>query len=171
MPPVPAKRTNGWAITGLVFSIIGGILFGLIFGVIGLVKSKTYRSGKVMSVIAIVLSLVWIAPVAYVVPHLIKAADPGCISANANVSKLNDKMAADVADPQAEVADLQGLIKELNSAAAKSKNATARDAMTRLANDFQEMLDGALAGNAPSAAMVTRIDADGKAVDKACGKF
>lgn len=170
-PAVPAKRTNGWAIASLIFGIIGGIPLALIFGIIGLVKAGAYRSGKVLSVIGIVLALIWIAPVAYVTPHLIKASDPGCIAAESNVQKINDKMTADANNPEAFVADLQNIIKELNDAAAKSKNAKARDAMTRTAADFQELLAGVQAGQAPSADLQARVEADGNAVDKECGKF
>jgi hypothetical protein len=170
-PAPPAKRTNGWAIASLIFGIIGGIPLGLIFGIVGLVKSGAYRSGKVLSIIGIVLSLAWIAPVAYVTPHIIKASDPGCVAAEANVKQINDKLTADQNNPEAFVADVQNMIKQLTDAAAKSKNAKARDAMTRTAADFQELLDGVRAGKAPSADLSARVEADGNAVDKECGKF
>jgi hypothetical protein len=77
----------------LIFGVLASIPLGLIFGIVGLVKSKTYRSGKVMSWIGIVLSIVWIIPVVAVLvtvaPRIAKAndeaKDPGCVAVESSI--------------------------------------------------------------------------------------
>ena len=51
------KKTNGWAIAGLVCSIIVGSITGLIFSIIGLIKVKKYNSGKGLSIAGIIISV------------------------------------------------------------------------------------------------------------------
>ena len=52
------KRTNGFAIASLVFTIlIYTCVFGLLFGILGLKKSKRINGkGKVISIVCIVIS-------------------------------------------------------------------------------------------------------------------
>ena len=49
------NASNGFAIAGLICSFLFSLL-GLIFGIIGLSKAKTIGKGKVMSIIAIIVS-------------------------------------------------------------------------------------------------------------------
>ena len=57
-----AKRGNGYAVTGVVLALPIWPL-GLSFSIIGLVKSRTRAgSGKVLSIIGIVLSLIVAGP-------------------------------------------------------------------------------------------------------------
>jgi hypothetical protein len=56
----PPPRTNWWAIVGLIFGIIGGVLISLICGIVGLKKSKEFQRGRGMAIAAIVLSVLWI---------------------------------------------------------------------------------------------------------------
>jgi len=54
------KRTNGFAIAGLILSIIGGIIFavvGLILSIIGASKAKKYNSGLGLSIAGIVVAI------------------------------------------------------------------------------------------------------------------
>ncbi|GAA4983923.1 hypothetical protein [Kitasatospora paranensis] len=170
--PVEPKRRNGFAVASLIFGLIGGMLFGLGFGIAGLVRAKKVGRGKVMSWIGIVLSILWIAPVAYVVPHLLKASDSGCVSAKQTIATYGEaKLNADQSDPTALKADFQALATQLADAAAKSGDATARAAIQRLAGDFQELNTALAAGQAPAADLEGRLTADGTKVDSACGTF
>ncbi|AFM15319.1 hypothetical protein Mycch_0499 [Mycolicibacterium chubuense NBB4] len=63
----PPPRTNWWAIVGLIFGLVGGVVISLVCGIVGLVKANTYRRGRVMSVVAIALSVLWILAVGAVV--------------------------------------------------------------------------------------------------------
>jgi hypothetical protein len=168
--PEPPKRTNGFAIAALILGIISLFPLGLIFGIIGLVKSKTYRSGKVMSWIAIVLSVLWIIPYAAVTPRILKATDPGCINVVTNVNNLLTKMSGDAGDSTAGLNDLKALVTELKTDAGKSHNADAKNAMTTMANDVQSIIDQVSAGTMPSDAAFTKLDTDTDAINVACGR-
>ncbi|BBY73877.1 hypothetical protein MPRF_07760 [Mycolicibacterium parafortuitum] len=58
-PYTPARRTNWWAVVGLIFGAIGGVVVGFVCGVVGLIKAKEYGSGRNMALGAIVLSALW----------------------------------------------------------------------------------------------------------------
>ena len=57
-PPIIERKTNGFAIAGLVFSLIGSGILGLILSIVGLVKFKTTYSGKGMSIAGIIISII-----------------------------------------------------------------------------------------------------------------
>jgi hypothetical protein len=162
------------AVAGLVFGILPTPLFGLIFSIIGLVKSKAAGGvGRTMAIIGLVLSLLWAggatAIIVAVAPHVAKATDPGCIAAESASTDISSKINADAGNPTALKADLQNAVTTLNNAAAKAKNAQARQAITAMANDFQQLLSAMDTGNLPPD-FDSRITADGAAVDTACGR-
>jgi hypothetical protein len=169
MPPEPPKRTNGFAIAGLILGILPTPLFGLIFSIIGLVKSKTYRSGKAMSWIGIVLSILWIIPIAVATPYIVKASDPGCVAVESNIAALNTKISADAGNTQAFKTDLQTMIADLQDGAAKTHSDSARAAMNAMAADVQQVLN-ALNGTGTADAALGRLESDGNAIDSACGR-
>ena len=51
------KRTNGFAIAGLILSLFISAVLGLIFSIIGLKKSKEYNSGRGLSIAGIIISV------------------------------------------------------------------------------------------------------------------
>lgn len=54
-------RTNGFAIAGLIFSILGGWL-GLVFSIIALVQiGRQGGKGKGLAIAGLVVSILWIA--------------------------------------------------------------------------------------------------------------
>ncbi|MDH6108919.1 hypothetical protein P3T36_006288 [Kitasatospora sp. MAP12-15] len=168
--PVPEQGKNGFAVAALVFGILGGIPLALIFGIVGLVRSKKAGKGKVMSWIGILLALLWIVPIALLVPHVLKATDAGCLSATASVTSSADKLNADGNDPAAMKADLQNVVTQLNGDAGKAGNSAARTSIQALAGDYQQLLDSLTNGTAPSSDLTDRMTADANKVDSACGK-
>ncbi|MGQ0467566.1 MAG: septum formation family protein [Sporichthyaceae bacterium] len=58
-PQQPQKGSNGYAVTSLIFGIIGGILLAVPFGIAGLRRAKTAGTGKGMSIAGLILSGVW----------------------------------------------------------------------------------------------------------------
>ena len=52
------KKTNGFAIAGLVCALLVGPILGLIFSIIGLKKSKECNSGKGLSIAGIIISII-----------------------------------------------------------------------------------------------------------------
>lgn len=166
----PAKGSNGFAIAALIFGILGGIPLALGFGIAGLVRAGKVHRGKVMSIVGIALAVLWIAPAAYLGTHLAKAADPGCIAAKDTIANYSDaKLNADSNNVTAMTNDLTAIVSQLNDAAGKSTNSAARNSIKRLATDFDELLSDLKNTKQPAADLQTRIDADAKAVDDACG--
>ena len=51
------KKTNGWAIAGIICSIVVGSITGLIFSCIGLGYAKKCNSGKGLSIAGIIISV------------------------------------------------------------------------------------------------------------------
>jgi len=170
-PATPAKGGNGLAIAGFITGLIGLIPLGLIFGIIGLIKAKRV-SGKVLAILGIVFALAWIAPVAIVTPHLVKASDPGCQAAQKVSDAYPDsKINADASNPTAFAADLQAIYAGLTDAANKANNAGAKAALTTYANDYGVLLQGLSTGQQPSAELQAKMTSDEDAANKACGKF
>jgi hypothetical protein len=169
-PPQPQPRGgNGFAVASLIFGIIGGSLFGLIFGFIGLSRAAKVGKGKALSWVGIVLSTLWligqIAGGTYLVTHLSKASDPGCVAAK---SLLLDEQKMNVSGADG-LTSLQNIVNELNDAASKARDSAAHDAIKAVADDFQSLIDAASKGEAPNSDVLTKIEADGNAIDTACG--
>jgi hypothetical protein len=168
-PPSQAQGGNGFAVASLIFGIIGGSLFGLIFGFIGLSRAAKVGKGKALSWVGIVLSTLWligqIAGGTYLVTHLSKASDPGCVAAK---SLLLDEQKMNISGADGLTA-LQNIVDELNSAAGKAHDGAAHDAIKALADDFQSLIDSAKKGEAPNSDVLTKVEADGNAIDAACG--
>ena len=170
-PAAPAKGGNGLAIAGFITGLIGLIPFGLIFGTIGAFKAKK-TSGRVLAILGVVFALAWIAPVAIVTPHLIKASDPGCQAAQKVSNAYPDsKIEADGNNPTALGADLQAIYAGLTDAAKKANNADAKAALTNYANDYGTLLQALSSGQQPAADLQTKMTSDEDKVNTACGKF
>jgi hypothetical protein len=169
------KRANGFAIASLIFGILPTVVLGIIFGIVGLVRAKTLGSGKVMSWIGIVLSVLWAVPIAIVIgigaSHVSKAIDPGCTSARTTLTGMDTKIANDANNPTAFKDDLQTTITALKAAASKTKSDKARTAMTNTAADFQTLLDSLTSGTQLGADFQTKLQADADSVDTECGAF
>ena len=173
-PTAPPKGSNGFAVAGLVFGILPTPLFGLIFSIVGLVRAKAAGgAGRAMAIVGLILSIIWAgvitAVTVAVIPHAVKAADPGCLAADTAIARIDSKMNTDTGNPTALKADLQDAVTSLNAAAAKSNRAETRRAISAMAADFQQLVQAMDSGNLP-ADFETKIEADGAAVDTACGR-
>lgn len=168
----PAK--NGFATAGLILGILPTGIFGVVFSILGLVRApKVGGIGRVKSWIGLVLSILWIAGSIALVSaagkEVSKALNPGCISAEADATIWESNMEADSTDPEALQGDLQTAINELNADAGKSTNSAATTAIKKLSADIQQLLGDLKSGTVPSDAFTTQMDADGSAIDTACG--
>ena len=171
MPAAPAKVGNGFAVAGFITGLLPLPLFGLIFSVIGLVKSTKVSKGKILSILGIVLSLAWIGVGAYVGPHVVKAADPGCrVATKLNNDYPDSKVQADSSDPAKLGADLQAIYAGLTDAAKKAKNADAKAALETYATDYGTFLQAAAQGQ-QDATLVAKLNADDDKANAACGAF
>ncbi|MEV7026783.1 hypothetical protein [Kitasatospora sp. NPDC093558] len=170
--PVQPTGSNGFAIAGLILAFLAAPL-GLVFSIIGLVKSKSAGKGKVPAIIGLIVSVlsmaVGIALFAMIGSKVVKAIDPGCTSATSTVTTYSDKISADASNPDALKADLKNATDQLNAAAAKAGNADAKNAISALAGDYQQLYTAVSTGTAPSANLQSKIDTDANKLDTACG--
>jgi hypothetical protein len=171
----PPQQGNGLATAGLVLGILPGGIIGLIVSIFGLTRAnKLGGVGKGKAWAGIILSIIWIA--IYVIGgvaiagNVSKRLDPACISAESYGQDFSTKIESDSDDPDAVKKDLQDAVTTLNADAKKSTNDTTRTAIEKLASDFQELLDDITNGTQPDPNLFTQVDADGAAVDTACGR-
>jgi hypothetical protein len=173
--PAPVQQptgSNGFAIAGLILAFFISPL-GLIFSIVGLVKSKSAGKGKVPAIIGLIVSLisiaVGIAVFVLIGSKVVKAIDPGCTSATSTVTTYSNKMTADASNPDALKTDFKEATDQLNADAAKAGNADAKNAISALAGDYQQLYTAVSTGTAPSADLQTKLTTDAQAVDTACG--
>jgi hypothetical protein len=171
----PHRQPNRAATTSLVAGILGitaiGALLGLIFGAIGLARSRSVHAGKVRSWIGISLSVLWVGAFAYVAPYIVKAADPGCTVFKETVLPHYNQAIEDLgtrATSNKTTADLATAVAGLASAAAKSQNTQARNALRALTRQLSTASNDQIEGQIPASVMVT-LNHDAVAADNACG--
>lgn len=170
-PAMPVKRSNGFAVAGLILGILPTGLIGLIFSILGIVRATKVKRGMVMSIIGLVLSLVWMAG-GFLTVSKSPRFDPGCAAATKVQDDYPDsKLTADGQNPQVFTADLQDMIKRLNDGADVSRSSTIATALRNDANDLSELLKDLQQGQAPSAALQARANADDAALQDACNKL
>jgi hypothetical protein len=175
--PAPgAADGNRFATASLVSGILGitgiGIAAGIVFGILGLDRSRRRRvSGRLRCWIGIIASLAWAGLFVYVVPHVIKAADPGCSafkeSALARYDRAIEDFDARTDGPQA-TADLNRAIEGVRAAADKSRNATSRAALRKLSLQLSHVRSDAAKGQVPGSVMQA-LNHDANVADSACG--
>jgi hypothetical protein len=100
--PVPAPDGANWAATAaLACGILGGALItipaALVLAGLGFRRTRQGSRGRVRCWAAVILSLAWAGAAGYLVPHLIQAADPGCVAYKNTALTAYNRMAADVA--------------------------------------------------------------------------
>jgi hypothetical protein len=113
-----------------------------------------------LAIAGVIVSLIVMVGVGSLVFAVSKSTvvDPGCVAG---------KEAIVNAPAQPDEKSLQGMIDDLNAAAAKAKHDNVRDAMKTLADDYTTLLNGIKAGN-PPANIVDKIGADGQKIDDLC---
>ncbi len=165
------KRGNGFATTSLVFGILPAPLFGIGFGIAGLVRSRSNHQGKIRSWFGIALSLLWVALGIYLVPHIVKLADPGCTSFKGTALDAYNKTINDLnthASQRTITTDINVAISDINAAEAKSQNATAKSALGALSGQLVTVRADVARGNVPGSVIQT-LNTLGDAADTACG--
>jgi hypothetical protein len=170
----PSRRRNRSATTSLIAGILGvtglGAVLGIGFGMFGLAHAGRL-GGRVRCWVGIVLSLLWLGGLAYVVPHVIKAADPGCTAYkekalpryNTAIEDFNHKAA-----PARTAADLGSAIASLRAAVAESRTQQPRTALRELVGQLARARADAHSGQVPGSVMLA-LNHDATAADNACG--
>jgi hypothetical protein len=194
-PPYgPEKQGNGFAVAGIILAVLVAPL-GLIFAIVGLVKSGARGgAGKVLSIVAIVVSLIVGGSVTAGIVALNNstAADPGCIAAESSAQTMDSTMNADdnaisrdANNPAAEKTDLkkfgdhlQTFIAQLNAAEAEAEHQSVKDKIGQLSGDLSGMLTALQAIEKGDTSQVSKVDSyanllnsDGTAIDQLCVPF
>jgi hypothetical protein len=151
--PVPVPKAG----RGKILAIVGGIVAVVVIGgVIALVAGGGGGTGGGTGT-------------GHVTPtKTAKAANPGCVSAEAHVTVWRTKIQADSSDPDALKVDLGSAVTDFRTDAADSTTATSKAAITKVADDAQELLDDVNAGTPPPPSLEAQFEADNQAVDAAC---
>lgn len=161
-PPAPPQQrgTSGLAITGFILAFLIAPI-GFILSLIAIFQTGAAKAkGRGLAIAGIVISLIIMAGGIAIVVAVSKStvADPGCVSGKAAILK---------APQQPDQASLQGMIDDLNAAAAKAKHDNVRNAMKALADDYSSLLSGIKSGNVP-AGIVDKVTTDAQKIDDLC---
>jgi hypothetical protein len=190
----PAKQSNGLALAGAITSFVP--IVGLVLSIIGRVRSKALGgAGKTAGTIGIVLSILFTAGAGLGVYELANstALDPGCLSAEAGMSKVDGSIDADdqalssaeqaqnkaqfTAASNKFIADVQTAENTLNHAETLATHANVKAAIAKASSDlksvvteFQEVESGTGDSGAASALQTTatNLESDGAALDNLC---
>ena len=174
-----AGRHNWLATAALGCGILGGALItipaGLVLGVLGLRRARQAGQpggGRVRCWLAIALTLAWAGAAGYLLPHLIRAADPGCEAYKDNALTSYNRVVADVnngADRAVLARDLTAAVRQTGRAARDSQNPVAARSLTALSSGLQTMLSDIQAGRIVPRQVLLALNKDTDTADNACG--
>ena len=186
------RAGNGLATASLIAGMAGitvvTIIPALLFGLLGLHRaSRGGLRGRGTGVIrcwaGIGLSVIWAAAGLYLLPHLVRAADPGCALYKGPALTAYNRAIADLgATNQAAFAsaagangsgkitrDLAHAITALNRAAVRSRSVTTSRDLSRLTGQLRTVLADIQNGNVvPDRALIS-LNRDAAGADTACG--
>jgi len=181
--PAQAASPRNWLATAaLSCGILGGLLItipaGLVLGVLGLRRARQAKqagrpgTGRLRCWLAITLSLAWAAAVGYLLPYLIRAADPGCEAYKDNALTSYNRVVADVndgADRAVLARDLATAVRQTGRAARDSQDPVAARSLTALSSGLQAMLSDIQAGRIVPRQVLLTLNKDTDTADNACG--
>ncbi len=185
-PPGPghaaAAGRNWLATAALGCGILGGVLVtipaGLVLGVLGLRRARVARqagqpaSGQVRCWLAIAFAVGWAGAAGYLLPHLIRAADPGCEAYKDNALTSYNWVVADVnngADRAVLARDLAAAVQQTGRAARDSQLPAAARSLAALSSGLHIMLSDIQAGRAVPRQVLLTLNRDTDTADTACG--
>ncbi len=190
--PGPRSRPgNGLATASLVAGIAGitlvTIVPALVCGLLGLRRANREglggpAAGLVRCWVGIGLSVIWAAAGVYLLPHLVRAADPGCTAYKGAALTAYNKVIEDLGGNGNALAhasgagaganltlDLSRAITALNVAAEQSSNAATSRDLSRLTMQLQTLLADIQAGALVPDRALTALNRDTARTDTACG--
>jgi hypothetical protein len=173
----PAGRRGNWLATAaLICGILGAALVtipaGLVLGVLGLRRAGQSGRGRARCWLAIALTLAWAAAVGYLLPHLIRAADPGCEAYKNTGLTAYNRVAADVnngADRSVLTRDLTAAAQQAGRAARDSHDPAAARSLAALSSGLHTMLSDIQAGRPVPRQVMLALNRDTDTADAACG--
>jgi hypothetical protein len=167
---------NWPATAALACGILGGALItipaALLLATLGLRRTRQGSRGRVRCWSAVILSLAWAGAAGYLVPHLIRAADPGCVAyKNAALTAYN-RVAADVSNGvnRARLAsDLAAAIATVGAARSDTRSAAASQPLGALSGELRTMRADVRAGRVVPRQLLVSLNRETRAADAACG--
>lgn len=174
---VPAGRPGNWPATAaLICGILGGAVVtipaALVLGALGLRRAGPAGRGRARCWLAIGLALVWAGAVGYLLPHLIRAADPGCEAYKNNALTSYNRVAADVnngADRAVLTRDVAAAVRQTGRAARDSENPAAARSLAALSSGLHTMLTDIRAGRIVPRQVLLGLNQDTDTADDVCG--
>ena len=175
----PRWGGNRYATTALVTGVLGAALItipvSLVSGVLGLLRARRGgpgAPGKLRSWLGIGFALGWAAVAGFLVPHLVRAADPGCVTYKGPALVAYQKVIDDFRDGSDDAItarDLGTAIHELDGAAAESQNQAASRSFAEVSAQLQTVLSSVQARTPVPRAVLQTLNHDSALADEACG--
>lgn len=170
------RRGNGFATAALALGAAGVTLVtivpGVVFGVLGLRRAGDRGTGRVRSWLGIGLSLLWAAAGIYLVPHLVRAADPGCAAYKGSALTAYNRMISDFSGnhtTQDLTRDVSRAASALEAASDRSRDPVTAQALSVLTQDLRTVLDDLHTGAVVPRSAMQALNRDAAHVDAACG--
>jgi hypothetical protein len=170
------RRGNGFATAAIVLGATGVTLVtivpGLVFGILGLRRAGHRGTGRVRSWLGIGLCLLWTAAAIYLVPHLVRAADPGCSAYKGSALTAYNRAIADFNGNHTTpniTRDVARATSALETAADRSRDPAAARALNVLTRDLRAVLDDLHTGAVVPESAMQALNRDTAHADAACG--
>jgi hypothetical protein len=175
--PVLAPGGANWPATAaLACGILGGALItipaALLLATLGFRRTRQGSRGRVRCWSAVILSLAWAGAAGYLVPHLIRAADPGCVAYKNTALTAYNRVAADVSNGvnRARLAsDLAAAIATVGAARLDTRSAVASQPLGALSGELRTMRADVRAGRVVPRQLLVSLNRETRAADAACG--
>jgi hypothetical protein len=175
--PDPGRAAANWPATAaLACGILGALIItipaGLVLAGLGLRRARQGAGGLVRCWLAVALTLAWAGAAGYLVPHLLQAADPGCVAYKNTALTAYNRVADDVSDGRGRVRlarDLAGAVTTTGTAAADSRSPAARQSLAALSGDLRTMRADVQAGRGVPRDLLLSLNRETRDADTACG--
>ncbi len=174
--PAAARPANRPATAALVCGILGGALItipaGLLLAGLGFRRARQGSRGLVRCWAAVALALAWAGVACYLVPHLVRAADPGCVAYKNTALTAYNRVADDVSDGRSRAQltrDLTAAITTIAAATADSRAGAASRSLAALSGDLRTLRGDVKAGRAVPRELLLSLNRETGAADTACG--
>ncbi len=170
------RRGNGFATAALALGVVGVTLVtvvpGVVFGILGLRRAAFCGAGRMRSWLGIGLCVFWAAAAGYLLPHVVRAADPGCAAYKGSALTAYNRVISDFNGSHSAphlAGDVSRATSELEAAADRSRDPATTRALSVLTQDLRTVR-GELRTSAvvPGTAMQA-LNRDAARTDAACG--
>lgn len=175
----PRGGGNSCATAALVTGVLGAALItipvSLVCGVLGLLRARRGgpgAPGKLRSWLGIGFALGWAAVAGFLVPHLVQAADPGCVTYKGAALVAYQKVIDDFSegsDDATTARDLGTAIHQLDGAAAESQSRAASHSFADVSAQLQTVRSDVQARTPVPRAVLQTLNRDSALADGACG--